>query len=120
MSIYAVTEHHYSEFPSPISFKKGTLLTVGEIYSGPEKWEGWYFCQCDGQVGGWVPEAVFRFVSRTEAIAEEDYTAHELRAKPGDLVAGDRVIGGWRWCTNNRTVEVGWIPLNKLRPLYEN
>lgn len=42
-SEYLVITPHVSEFPAPITFKKGAFLTVGEKYEGKAGWENWFF-----------------------------------------------------------------------------
>jgi hypothetical protein len=109
-----VIEDHQSEFPVPLAFQKGATLSVGDIYNGPEGWTDWYFCTCPRQSTGWAPKQVLRFVSPTEAIALEDYTARELSVRVGDVVIGSRMINGWQWCVAEKTKESGWVPVSKL------
>lgn len=37
-----VIKRHISEYPNPIHFSGGNLLTVGEKYVGDEGWDDWY------------------------------------------------------------------------------
>lgn len=46
---YLVVSPHESEFPKPITFKKGDMLIVGEKYSGAEDWDNWFLCSTSGQ-----------------------------------------------------------------------
>ncbi|SBV95747.1 Variant SH3 domain-containing protein (fragment) [uncultured delta proteobacterium] len=75
---YIVIKTHRSEYPDPLSFRKGTLLTIGEKYDGPEAWEDWYFCAAPGHAGGWVPRRVIEPLGDGTGRALEDYSAREL------------------------------------------
>ncbi|MCU8087801.1 SH3 domain-containing protein [Shewanella sp. SM21] len=57
---YIVVNPHESEFPNPITFKKGDPLTVGDKYAGPEGWDLWFLCTTPGQDAGWVPGQVIQ------------------------------------------------------------
>ena len=49
---YIVTTAHRSEFPQPITLRRGQALVVGERYEGPEGWEDWFLCQAEGRNRG--------------------------------------------------------------------
>ncbi|MBQ1784105.1 MAG: hypothetical protein II007_10675 [Gammaproteobacteria bacterium] len=104
-----------SDFPDPIAFDKGALLTVGEAYEGPEGWKNWIFCESLGQKGGWVPLQIIEMISGSAARAREDYTARELNVRPGEAVIGERVLNGWVWCKKVDSLESGWVPLEVLQ-----
>ena len=112
---YLVIQDHTSEFPEPITFKKGAPLTVGEKYEGPEGWENWIFCESPGQKGGWVPAQIIEIITDKTARAREDYTARELDVQKGELVIGTRVLNGWVWCEKSDRSESGWVPLENLQ-----
>ena len=112
---YLVTQDHKSEYPKPIIFKKGTLLTVGERYEGPEGWKDWLLCSTPGQESGWVPAQILEIINDNTARASEDYTARELNVRKGDRLVGSRVLNGWVWCDASAEPESGWVPLNKLQ-----
>jgi hypothetical protein len=112
---YLAIQDHTSEYPEPITFGKGTLLTVGEKYEGPEGWDHWHFCNTRGQKGGWVPAQIIDVIDGETACAREDYTARELNVRTGDQVLGTRTLNGWVWCENPSTSESGWVPLACLR-----
>lgn len=111
---YLVIQEHISEFPTPISFAKGTPLVVGETYEGPEGWDNWLFCGTPGQVSGWVPAQIIEIIDGNTARALEDYTARELNVQEGDLLLGMKTLNGWVWCENSGTSESGWVPLANL------
>ncbi|ARU03779.1 ligand-binding protein SH3 [Comamonas serinivorans] len=115
---YLVIEGHVSEYPEPITFEAGALLTVGETYQGPEGWDNWLFCETPGQPGGWVPRQILEMSQDTLARARESYTARELEVQQGDVLWGSRVLNGWVWCDSARTPTSGWVPLAKLQALH--
>lgn len=114
MKKFCVIEDHYSEFPDPITFKKGAILSVGERYEGPEDWADWVFCTISGQSGGWVPLQLLDKTSDDSAVALEDYTARELNVRKNDMLLGDRILNGWIWCTTPDQSCSGWVPQEKL------
>lgn len=116
---YLVIKDHTSEYPEPITFKKGAPLTVGEKYEGPEGWDNWIFCDSLGQKGGWVPAQIIEIVNGNAARAREDYTARELNVKMGELLLGSRTLNGWVWCQRSGSPESGWVPFGHLQESLE-
>ncbi|MCE8019901.1 hypothetical protein HOP51_07200 [Halomonas sp. MCCC 1A11036] len=112
---YLVIQDHTSEYPEPITLKKGALLSVGEKYEGPEGWDNWVFCETPGQKGGWVPVQILEIVNDKTARAREDYTARELNVRKGGLLLGSRTLNGWAWCKSTDSLESGWVPLENLQ-----
>lgn len=112
---YVVIKDHTSEFPEPITFEKGTPLTLGEKYAGPEGWENWIFCESPGRKGGWVPAQIIEIITGNTARAREDYTARELNVREGELVLGMRILNGWVWCKKSDSSESGWVPHENLQ-----
>lgn len=108
---FLVIQDHTSEFPEPITFEKGTILTIGEKYQGKEPWENWYFCTTPGQKGGWVPAQVIEDVGAKASKALESYTARELNVVKGETVWGERILNGWVWCVKPDQSASGWVPL---------
>lgn len=111
---YHVTRARASDYPEPITFAKGALLSVGEKYQGEEPWTDWFFCATAGQKPGWVPGQVFDRLDEHTAVAREDYTARELEVSEGEIVRGSEVVGGWIWCEHASKPASGWVPLNIL------
>lgn len=91
---YLVARSHESEFPSPITFKKGDLLTVGEAYEGPEGWDNWFLCSTPGHAPGWVPGQVIEHLGNSAGRALDDYTARELNVLENELLIGTRTLNG--------------------------
>lgn len=112
---YLVIQDHTSEFPNPITFEKGTALTVGEKYEGPEGWENWVLCEAPGQEAGWVPAQIIEMVADHTARAREDYTARELSVRTGELLMGEKTLNGWVWCARLSGSGSGWVPLDNLQ-----
>lgn len=113
---YVATGQHRSEYPSPITFKKGAPLAVGNKYEGPEGWSDWYFCTTPGQQGGWVPgQLIGRFADARNGVALEDYTAKELDVDEGDVLAVSKILDGWMWCERLSDDQSGWVPMELLR-----
>lgn len=116
---YLVTRPHHSEFPNPITFKKGAALVVGEEYKGEQAWDNWFLCSTPGQQPGWVPGQIIERLNGTTARALDDYTARELNVIVGDVVVGKRVLNGWLWCENMSDSASGWVPLENLEEVRE-
>ncbi|PKM20284.1 MAG: hypothetical protein CVV11_01850 [Gammaproteobacteria bacterium HGW-Gammaproteobacteria-15] len=114
---YIVVSSHKSEFPKPITFKKGDLLLVDEEYSGSEGWDNWYLCTTPGQEPGWVPGQIIERLENSHSRALEDYTAKELNVLEGELLIGSRVLNGWLWCEKTVSTESGWVPLENVKEL---
>ncbi|AZM95684.1 SH3 domain-containing protein [Vreelandella venusta] len=116
---YLVVSSHESEFPNPITFRKGDPLIVGEEYKGTEEWDNWFFCSSPGQEPGWVPGQVIERLEGSEGRALDDYTARELNVLEGERLTGARVLNGWLWCEKSISKESGWVPLENLQEVEE-
>lgn len=116
---YLVISPHESEFPHPISFKKGDALFIGEKHDGSEGWDDWYLCSTPGQEPGWVPGQVIEHTGDAEGRALDDYTARELDVQEGEIVIGVRTLNGWLWCEHSSGQASGWVPLNNLNEIME-
>lgn len=114
--VHRVVAIHHSEFPDPISFTKGTTLTVGAKYAGPEGWDNWFFCTLPTHSGGWVPSQIIdrKEDSPSEGVALEDYTAQELNVKIGEIVTVLKELNGWMWCKSMHSQQSGWVPAASL------
>lgn len=112
---YLVIKTHRSEYPQPICFAKGDLLSVGHRYEGREGWGDWYLCNCAGQAPGWVPAQLIESLGVGTGRAREHYTAHELDVEPGQWVETLRPLNGWWWCRRLSNGEQGWLPAEVLQ-----
>ena len=117
---YLVVSPHVSEFPNPISFKKGDPLVVGEKHDGLEGWENWYLCSAPGQEPGWVPGQVIERMSGAQGRALDDYTARELNVQAGEVVIGIKALNGWIWCEKPNDTASGWVPFDNLQEIAES
>lgn len=111
---YTAVARHRSEYPQPITFVKGTQLTIGEKYEGPEAWDHWYLCRAAGQQEGWVPGQIIERLGAGHGQALEDYTARELDVDEGDVLISSRTLNGWAWCERPSDARSGWVPLESL------
>lgn len=112
---YEVIEAHESNYPNPITIKKGTKVKVGDKYNGPENWEKWRYCYTlDNRTEGWVPEQLL-VIENEYGIILEDYTAKELNVEKGEIIKGMRELNGWLWCIKIIDGDEGWLPKEKLR-----
>lgn len=106
---YKVIEKHISNYPNPITLKKGEKVLVGKKYQGSEFWPNWIYCfKLDKSQEGWVPEQILE-----NDIVKEDYTANELNVKEEDIVFGIRELNGWIFCKDHLGNE-GWVPKENL------
>lgn len=116
---YVVVIQHESEFPKPITFKKGDPLLVGEEYKGSEGWDNWFLCTTPGQEPGWVPGQIIERFENSDGRALDDYTAKELNVQEGDVLFGSKSLNGWLWCEKLVGTESGWVPLENLKEVAE-
>jgi hypothetical protein len=116
---YLVVSPHESEFPTPITFKKGAPLDVGEEYEGSEGWDNWFLCSTPGQEPGWVPGQIIERLDGTAGRALDDYTARELDVQEGEVLIGARALNGWLWCEKTSGSASGWVPLENLKEIPE-
>ncbi len=116
---YRVIRPHESEFPRPITFKKGAPLVVGEEYTGSEPWDNWFLCSTPGQEPGWVPGQVIARLDGTAGRALDDYTARELDVQEGEVLICTRTLNGWLWCEKSGGSASGWVPGDNLEEFFE-
>lgn len=113
MRKFTVVKSHISEFPNPIHFCKGDILSVGDEYIGDEGWENWLECRFNN-LQGFVPKQIIQLIDSKSAIAIEDYTALELNVVTGETLTSTREINQWIWAKNSKNQE-GWVPLCHLQ-----
>lgn len=114
---FIVVRPHVSEFPEPMSLKKGDRVSVGELYDGPEGWSDWYLCSTPSQETGFVPEQILDRHGDGSGTMLEDFTNRELNVVEGDLLHGERQLNGWLWATRISSDATGWVPLDNIRAL---
>ncbi len=111
---YRVIKQHTSEFPNPMVISKGERLTVGEKSDDNEAWKGWYFCETQDQIKGWVPMQIIDWFNDHEGEARESYSAKEMDVNVGEVLTGTKELNGWIWCQHPDSKEEGWVPAENL------
>ena len=114
---YQVIKRHQSEFPNPVIISRGEKLVIGEKYEENKAWNDWYFCETEDRNKGWVPKQVLQWLGGSVGEALEDYSARELNAEEGEVLAGSQALNGWIWCRNPASGEQGWVPVENLLPM---
>lgn len=106
---YIVVKKHISNYPNPITLRKGEKVIVGKKYVGNENWSNWIYCfKLDKSQEGWVPEQIL-----DDNIIKEDYTANELNVDEGEILIGTKELNGWLFCCDKMGNE-GWVPKDNL------
>ena len=70
-----VVEEHKSNYPNPISFKKGESLIIGKKDT---EFEDWIWVTTKDENQGWAPMQYLQIEEGNKAVAKQDYTATEL------------------------------------------
>lgn len=113
MKLVAV-EAHRSNYPHPISFKKGEWLRTGRRDT---EFEGWIWVTTDDGNEGWAP---LRYLEMQEGsdqtLAKRDYTARELDTGVGEELTLHYELDEWGW-VEKRDGSCGWVPLKTTRVL---
>ena len=112
---HIVIRRHVSEFPEPMTLRRGDRVSVGAPYDGPKGWPGWYLCSAPGQGAGYVPEQIIGRHADGSGTMLEDFTNRELDVMEGDVLRGGRRLNGWLWATRIADGAEGWVPLDSLR-----
>lgn len=115
IKMLTVINSHRSDYPSPLTLKKGEMVVLDKVYEGAEDWPNWIFCKkLDGSNEGWVPE---QLIERREnhGLVLEDYSANELNVDVGETLEAIKEMNGWVWCKKVKCDEMGWVPLKNVR-----
>ena len=111
---YIIIEDHRTEFPNPISLKRGEGVIIREESS--ETWPNWVSCmKMDGSNTGWVPKQIIAYKNKAKGTITEDYSAKELDIDKGTIVEGIKELNGWLLSRNTINDEIGWVPLEKMK-----
>ncbi|MCL2413866.1 MAG: hypothetical protein FWC94_01245 [Bacteroidales bacterium] len=118
---YIVKQNHRTEFPNPIILKQGEKVIIGQTSEETigetqydENWTNWIFCtKLDKSNEGWVPKQIIE-VENDFGTITEDYSAKELDVDNGTIVEGIKELNGWLLSRDEKTNEIGWIPLDKI------
>ncbi|WIY58825.1 SH3 domain-containing protein (plasmid) [Bacillus arachidis] len=114
---YKVIQKHESNYPNPISLKKGEIIKIENKYEGPENWDNWVYCYTK-ETEGWVPEQIINNEGKS-AFVLEDYIAKELNVEEREIISEIKELNGWLWCQRKTNDEKGWLPKSKLKVLDE-
>ena len=116
---YIVIMKHETEYPNPITLTIGEKVHIGKEYEATENenWENWIYCtKADNSTSGWVPKQIINYES---GCILQDYSAKELTVEKDEIVEGIEELNGWLLAKNKSTSEIGWIPMENLKPLNE-
>ena len=116
---YIVIKKYETEYPNPITLTIGEKIVIGEEHEATESenWENWVYCtKADNSNSGWVPKQIINYES---GLVLQDYSAKELTIEKGEIVEGIKELNGWLLSKNKSTNEIGWIPMENLKPLNE-
>lgn len=112
-SIAHVTVSYTSQYPDPIAFEKGDLVT---LTGRTDNWNGhtwlWAVASKDGREG-WVPDCIIDAKKGTKQHAILDYDAQELSCQEGECLTVLEATHGWCWC-ENQDGQKGWVPEENL------
>jgi len=104
-----ILKEHKSNYPNPIIFGIGELVSLGKVDSDNS---GWIRVTTKDGNEGWAPIDYFESAeegSTGRAIC--DYTAIELDVSPGEVLQVVKELSDWCWCMN-RECKFGWVPAN--------
>jgi len=111
MKRYIVKKRWIPENSRLFMLKEGEDISI--VRGKKSEWKGWLFCKA-GDNSGWVPEEIINFTSTSQGKITEDYSSKELYVRVGEPVIEIKKMAGWLWCIQERTAEVGWLPLKIL------
>ena len=111
MKLIAVEEHK-SNYPDPISFKKGECLVT---WKKATEFENWIWVTTNGGKQGWAPMQYLRLREGCDkAVANQDYTATELDTCVGDELTLHYGLNDWGWVEKSDG-SCGWVPMNTTK-----
>jgi hypothetical protein len=107
--MYRVVKPYTRQYADPISFERGESITVERQ---DDQFPGWWWCTDKRGKSGWVHREFFE-EDDYRMLATEDYIAWEINVTEGDMLAGEREVGGWLLATTTAG-ERGWVPLTHV------
>ena len=110
MKTITVIESHKSNYPHPISFEKGDLLSVGRR---DDEYVGWVRVTTRDGNEGWAPEQYIKHHSG-QWVAVESYSAKELDTTVGEKLLVLHELNKWAWVKNSEEI-CGWVPLETTK-----
>lgn len=111
---YCVIEDYRRTNADPITLQKGDPVCVGREYDGDPEWQGWIWCVCQNNKGGWVPRSLLT-IRGSSGTARAAYSARELSLPKGEILGVIEIVNGWARARRSNG-ETGWVPLRNLEP----
>ena len=106
-----VVEEHKSNYPNPISFKKGESLIIGKKDT---EFEDWIWVTTKDENQGWAPMQYLQIEEGNKAVAKQDYTAKELDTCLGDELFLHYELNEWGWVEKSDG-SCGWVPMKTTK-----
>ncbi|MDN3954977.1 SH3 domain-containing protein [Sporolactobacillus laevolacticus] len=112
MNKYIVIKDYQSCYPDPIVLKKDEEVVYGKEDT---QYPNWIFCKSvTSEKEGWVPKQILTLPDLySHAKVLQDYSAHELTVKKGELLRGFKNLNDWTYCETSAG-EKGWIPTDHI------
>ncbi len=107
----SVIHQHRSNYPDPVSFRRGDRLVAGRRDT---EYPGWIRVTAGDGREGWAPEQ-YLDLDESPALALEDYSARELDTEIGEQLDVLQVLNDWLLVENARGVR-GWVPAQTTAP----
>lgn len=111
MKRYIVKKKWIPDLLPPLNLREGESVSI--VKGKKSEWKGWLFCK-SGSASGWVPEELISLTSGSQGKISENYSSKELHVRVGEPIIEIKKNAGWVWCIQERTAEVGWLPLKIL------
>jgi len=106
-----VVEEHKSNYPNPISFKKGESLIIGKKDT---EFEDWIWVTTKDENQGWAPMQYLQIEEGNKAVAKQDYTATELDTCLRDELFLHYELNDWGWVEKSDG-SCGWVPMKTTK-----
>lgn len=101
-----VIRDYTSAYPAPIVLKKASTAVISHC---DLEYPGWVWIKPASGKAGWAPQQIFTHLNANEVVCLEDYTAHELSVRSGEIITVMKSLNGWYWALND-SGEFGWLP----------
>jgi hypothetical protein len=110
---YIINKNYTSCYPDPIILKKNEVVLYGKEDT---EFPNWIYCtSLKSSKEGWVPKQILSLPNpiTNESFVQQDYSAHELTVRQGEVVIALYHLNDWSYCKTS-TEELGWIPSSHL------
>ncbi|NIG16295.1 SH3 domain-containing protein [Pantoea sp. Cy-640] len=105
-NVAVVIRDYISTYPDPIVIKKASTAVISHC---DLDYPGWVWIKAASGKAGWAPQQILTPRGPNEVVCLEDYTAHELSVRAGEMITVMKSLNGWYWALNN-SGESGWLP----------